>query len=66
MRCCHAVGEDEAYVQAAIAAGFDELGFADHAPWPYASQYVSNIRMPMKDFPEYLRSLRRLRKKYSG
>ena len=34
-RCKHAFGEDEAFVQAAITAGFDVLGFADHAPWPY-------------------------------
>ena len=50
MRCHHAVGEDEAYVLAALEAGFDELGFADHAPWPYASHFVSNIRMSMEDF----------------
>ena len=64
MRCHHAVGEDEAYVLAALEAGFDELGFADHAPWPYASHFVSNIRMSMEDFPGYLQSIRRLREKY--
>ena len=63
MRCHHAVGEDEAYVLAALEAGFDELGFADHAPWPYASHFVSNIRMSMEDFPGYLQSIRRLREK---
>lgn len=66
MRCHHAVGEDEAYVLAALEAGFDELGFADHAPWPYASHFVSNIRMSMEDFPGYLQSIRRLREKYQG
>ncbi len=66
MRCHHALGEDEAYVRAALEAGFDELGFADHAPWPYASNFVSNIRMSMEDLPGYLRSLRRLRKQYRG
>lgn len=66
MRCHHAVGEDEAYVLAALEAGFDELGFADHAPWPYASHFVSNIRMSMEDFPGYLQSIRCLREKYRG
>ena len=31
-RCGHAVGEDEEYVQAAIAAGYSIIGFSDHAP----------------------------------
>ena len=66
MRCHHAVGEDEAYVLAALEAGFDELGFADHAPWPYASHFVSNIRMSMEDFPGYLQSIRRLRENTVG
>lgn len=65
MRCHHAVGEDEAYIRAAIAGGFDVLGFADHAPWPY-TRFVSNIRMTMDDFPDYLHSLRRLREAYRG
>ena len=44
-RCKHAVGDDEAYVLAAIGAGFDRIGFADHCPWPFASGYRSGIRM---------------------
>ncbi len=32
-RCRHAVGTDEAYVQAAIKAGFKVLGFSDHCPF---------------------------------
>jgi histidinol-phosphatase (PHP family) len=32
--CHHAVGEPREYVAAAIAAGLDEIGFADHNPMP--------------------------------
>ena len=31
-RCGHAVGTDEEYVKAAIAAGYQKMGFSDHAP----------------------------------
>ncbi len=31
-RCGHAGGSDEEYVQAAIKAGYQILGFSDHAP----------------------------------
>ncbi len=65
-RCKHAFGEDEAFVQAAITAGFDELGFADHAPWPYRSDFVSHIRMSMDQLPDYVASIRSLREKYAG
>ena len=31
-RCHHAAGEDREYVEKAIEAGYDVLGFSDHAP----------------------------------
>lgn len=65
-RCKHAFGEDEAFVQAAITAGFDVLGFADHAPWPYRSNFVSHMRMSMDQLPDYVASIRSLREKYAG
>lgn len=65
-RCQHALGRDEEYVQAALAAGFDILGFSDHAPWPFQGGYVSPIRMTMEDFPGYLASVKALREKYAG
>ena len=64
MRCHHAVGSDESYVQAAIEAGFDELGFSDHAPWNYRTNYVSPIRMTMDELPGYVQSIQALRGKY--
>lgn len=65
-RCRHAEGTDEAYVKAAIEAGYDLLGFADHVPWPFASGYVSNIRMPMSELTYYIESVQSLRQKYDG
>lgn len=65
-RCGHAEGTDEEYVLAAIKAGYDVCGIADHAPWPFASGYISRIRMRMEQFPEYLASVRALEKRYAG
>ncbi len=65
-RCRHASGTDEAYVQAAVQAGFDILGFADHTPWPYQTGYVSPIRMDMDDLPGYVESVKGLRAQYKG
>lgn len=62
-RCFHAKGEDEEFVLAAIEAGFDEIGFADHSPWPYKG-YVSGMRMHEKDFESYVESIKALREKY--
>ena len=65
-RCQHARGEDEAYVLAAIRGGFDVLGFADHAPWPYGGGFVSSLRMTCDELPGYVASLRELRERYNG
>lgn len=65
-RCGHAEGTDEAYVLAAISQGFDELGFSDHVPWPYASGYTHpHVRMDISQIGDYLQSVRALREKYS-
>ena len=42
-RCEHAIGEDEEYVKAAIANGFQVMGFSDHAP--YAGVHTPGERM---------------------
>lgn len=61
--CNHARGENEEYVLAAIEAGFDEIGFADHSPWPYEN-FVSGIRMTADELPAYCEDIKRLREKY--
>lgn len=65
-RCKHAVGADEEYVKAAISAGFDVLGFADHAAWDFPSGYVSHCRMTAAQWPEYRASVLHLKEKYAG
>ena len=40
-RCQHARGTEEEYVKAAIKQGFGVLGFSDHTPWPYESDFIS-------------------------
>lgn len=62
-RCFHAKGSDEDFVKAAIEAGFDEIGFADHSPWPFEG-YVSGMRMHVDEFPVYCQSIKNLREKY--
>ena len=65
-RCQHADGTDEEYVRAALRGGFQVLGFADHAPWPYRGGFVSGIRMRCEELPEYVGAIRALREKYAG
>ena len=65
-RCGHASGGDEEYVRAAIAQGFDVLGFSDHVPWPYASGYThTHVRMTIDRLDEYVGAMRALRRKYA-
>ena len=64
-RCHHATGADEDYIQAALAAGFTEIGFSDHAPFrPTPESRQSNYRVQVEDCPDYFASLRALREKY--
>ena len=67
-RCRHAgQWRDEEYVEAALAGGFQVLGFSDHTPWPYHSDYVSgNERMPMDALENYIASVQALRAQYRG
>ena len=64
-RCGHAEGEDREYVEAAIAAGFRVLGFADHCPWVFPDKdYVSFMRMSLSEVEGYFHSLESLKKEY--
>ena len=62
-RCFHATGKDEEYVLAAIKAGFDEIGFADHSPWNFDG-FVSGMRMHENELEGYCNSVKALREKY--
>lgn len=63
-RCMHATGSDEDYVLSAIKGSYQELGFSDHTPWKYHTDYVADMRMLPEELPGYVESLRSLRKKY--
>ena len=63
-RCHHATGSDEDYVKSAIKGGLHTLGFSDHTPWHYRTDYVAHMRMLPADLPDYVESLRDLRGKY--
>jgi len=64
-RCQHATGEDREYVEAAIQAGYQILGFADHCPWIYPDKnFVSGIRMAPSEVDGYFYSLESLKKEY--
>lgn len=65
-RCQHAQGTEEEYVRRAIGEGFAVLGFADHTPWPYESDFVSGMRMRLDQLEDYLDTLRALGRKYAG
>ena len=65
-RCMHAVGAEEEYVLQAIASGMDELGFADHSPWPYKSDFVADMRMHISELEDYLATVRALQEMYAG
>lgn len=63
-RCMHAIGNDEEYVLAAIKNGYDVLGFSDHTPWNYNSDFIPYMRMRLEEFDEYYNSIKALKLKY--
>lgn len=63
-RCLHASGDDEEYVQKAIAEGLKILGFSDHAPYIYPNGFVSYYKMTPAGADEYFSSICALREKY--
>lgn len=64
IRCQHASGSDESYVLSAIKTGFEELGFSDHTPWHYDTDFISHMRMHENELQGYLESVRCLKEKY--
>ena len=57
-------GSDEEYIESAIKSGFQELGFADHTPWPFDSSYTSSMRMDIEQLDDYVNHLQILKQKY--
>lgn len=67
-RCGHAGDyRDEEFVEAAIEAGFKVLGFSDHSPWPYASEFYNpGMRMHISQLEDYIESVLKMRAEYAG
>lgn len=63
-RCHHAKGTDRDYVEAAIKAGYTEIGFSDHVPYPFPTEYYSDFRMEQDKTEDYVNSIRTLQKEY--
>ena len=65
VRCRHASGTEREYIETAIARGLTDLGFSDHCPMPFPTEYRSTHRMDVEEFPEYMETLLALRKEYT-
>lgn len=64
-RCMHAVDTEEQYVLQAIDMGYEILGFADHSAWPYKSDFVADMRMPIRELEDYVSAIKAVREKYA-
>ena len=65
-RCRHAEGREIAYVESALKAGLEILGFSDHSPYLFPDGYRSWFRMDVKQLGDYVRTVLDLRKMYEG
>lgn len=63
-RCHHAQGTDREYVEAAIQAGYTEIGFSDHVPYPFPDGHYSTFRMKLAQTQDYIKSIRNLQEEY--
>ncbi len=65
-RCMHAKGTEEEYVRHALDSGYEAIGFADHTPWPYKSDFVAGMRMRASELDGYVAAVRAVERKYAG
>lgn len=63
-RCGHATGTEREYVEAAIAAGYDVLGFSDHSPLAFKNGEIGRIRMQMNQLEDYVESVLAVKHEY--
>ncbi|WP_046228425.1 histidinol-phosphatase HisJ [Paenibacillus dauci] len=66
VRCGHAIGELEEYVQRGIELGLSQLGLSDHLPLIHVdpSTYYPEMAMPMNELPRYVEECLMLKDKY--
>lgn len=62
VRCNHATGSIDAYIQKAVACGTDVLGFSDHAPMDFDPRY----RMDFDEMAAYEADIRSAKARYAG
>ena len=65
-RCHHARGTEREYVEAAISAGIQKLGFSDHTPYFFPGEYYSRFRMRPEEMEDYVNSVYACREDYKG
>ena len=65
-RCRHAVGSEREYIEQAIEAGMEILGFSDHTPYPFPDGHDSGWRMFLHQADDYFQTLTDLKKEYAG
>ncbi|MBP3658065.1 MAG: histidinol-phosphatase [Oscillospiraceae bacterium] len=62
----HAVGTEREYIEAAIAGGYQTLGFSEHAPYQFPDGIVSYFHMFPEDLEDYIQTLLALKEEYAG
>jgi len=62
--CCHAVGDMDEYVEAAIDRGIRIFGFADHSPW--MPQNGIKMALSYEEVPVYISRVKILQDRYSS
>lgn len=65
-RCNHAMGQESEYVENAIAAGLQILGFSDHSPYLFPEGHNSWFRMRPEQLEDYVQTILALRRQYQG
>lgn len=65
-RCNHASGTEREYIERAIEAGMEVLGFSDHVPYPGMKGHYSTYRMKPEQTQDYVETLKTLREEYKG
>jgi histidinol-phosphatase (PHP family) len=68
VRCGHAVGQLEQYIQQAIEIHLDQIGLSDHMPLLHVdpATYYSGMAMPREELPSYVEECFTLREKYKS
>lgn len=64
VRCNHATGTMEEFVEAAMERGMKIFGFSDHTPQYFPGDYYTFMRMKPYELPEYCMDVHKLQKQY--